>query len=166
MKHLIIYFFYTLQLFFTIQYTSVFYCINSLTLPTVFSEMFLFFILYISSFFKPFVLLQSLFKCLLILRSLGWPLLPKLLVLLFIKSLTLQPLQLFALVFLYTAKVYQLYAVLQFLYLLQCSIYKHNLITTLISSFPLKKKILLSILIIYLIKSIIFLISSININIS
>ncbi len=37
----------------------------------------LFFIIYACSLFKPFFLLWSLFKCLFLLRSLVWPLLPR-----------------------------------------------------------------------------------------
>ena len=88
------------------QYTNTLYYINSLTLPTVFSEISLFFMFYISSFFKPLVLLQSPLKCLLLLKSLIQLLLFKLLVSLLLRFLTPWPLQLLFLVFLYTVKVY------------------------------------------------------------
>ena len=128
---------YAFNLFFILKFTSTLYCINFLTLPIVSSEISLSSTLYINFFFKPFVLLQSLFKYLLLLRSLVWPLLPRLLILLPLKSLILWLLQLLLLVFLCTAKVYQLYTILQFLYLLRCSVHRRSYITTFTSSFSL-----------------------------
>ena len=81
---------YTFNLFPTLGFTSTLYYINSLTLSIVFNKMSLSFILYINSFLILFVLLWSLLKCLLLLRSLVWPLLLKLLVLLPLEFLTSQ----------------------------------------------------------------------------
>ena len=62
---------YTLNFFFFTLYSiTAFYCISSLTLPTVSSKISLFFTLYASSFFKPFILLWSLPKYFLLLKSL------------------------------------------------------------------------------------------------
>ena len=130
-------FFYAFNLFPTLKFINTFYCISSLTLPIVFNKIFLSFILYVSSFFILFILLWSLFKCLLLLRSQVWPLLPRLLVLLLLESLTPQLLQLLPLVFLYTAKVHWLYIILQFLHLLGCSVYRRGCITTFTGFFSL-----------------------------
>ena len=110
------------------------YCINSLTLPIVFSKIFSSFTLYASSFFILFILLWSPLKYLFLLKSLVWPLLPGLLVLLLLKSLISWLLQLLPSVFLYTAKVYWLCAILQFLYLLGRFVCRRSCITTLTSS--------------------------------
>ena len=112
------------NLTFTLQCASTLYCISSLTLFTVSSIISLFFILYISSFLIPFILLQSPLKYLLLLKSLVWPLLPKLLVLLFLRFLIFQFPWLFPLIFFYFAKVYWLCAILWFLYLLWYFIYR------------------------------------------
>ena len=130
-------FFYAFNLFPILKFTGIFYYINFLTLFTVSSEMFLFFTLYINSFFIPFVLLWSLLKYFLLLRFLVRPLLPKLLILLPLESLTPQLPQLLPLVFPYTAEVHWLYAILQLLYLLWRFVRRHSYITTLTSSFLL-----------------------------
>jgi hypothetical protein len=75
------------NLFSTLKFTSTLYCINSLTLPTVFNKISLSFTLYTSSFLILFILLWSPLKHLL-LKSLVQPLLFKLLVLLPLESLT------------------------------------------------------------------------------
>ena len=133
---------YTFNLFPTLRFTDALYCISSLTLSIVFNKMSLSSILYTSSFFILFILLWSPLKYLFLLRSLVQPLLPRLLVLLPLKSLILQLLQLLSLVFLYTAKVYWLYTILWFLYLLQCSIYRYRLTITLIGPFPLENPVI------------------------
>ena len=131
-------FFCAFNLFLTLKFINTFCCISSLTLPIVFNKISLSFILYISSFLKLFILLQSLLKYLLLLRSLIQPLLPRLLVLLPLKSLISWLLQLFPLVFLYTAKVHQLNsAILWFLYILRCFVHRYSFIITLTSSFSL-----------------------------
>ena len=130
-------FFYTFNLFPTLKFTGALYCISSLTLPIVFSKMSLSSTLYISFFLILFVLLQSPLKYFLLLKSLAQPLLLRLLILLPLKSLTLQLPQLLPLVFLYTAKVYWFCTILQFLYLLGCSVHKCSYITTLTSFFSL-----------------------------
>ena len=136
-------FFYTFNLFLTLKFTGAFYCISFLTLPIVFSKISLSFTFYTSSFFILFILLWSSLKYFFLLRSLVWLLLPRLLVLLPLKSLILQLPQLLLLVFLCTAKVYQLYsAILQFLYLLWYFIYRYCLFITLIGSLLLEDLII------------------------
>ena len=124
---------YTFNLFPTLKFTSVFYCISSLTLFIVFNKMSLSFTLYINSFLILFVLLWSLLKYFLLLRSLVQPLLPRLLVLLPLESLTPQLPQLFPLVFLCTTQVYWLCAILQFLHLSGRFIYRCSCVIILIS---------------------------------
>ena len=132
----------TFNLTFTLQYIGTLYYISSLTLFTVFGIISLFFTLYINSFLIPFILLQSPLKHLLLLRFLVCPLLPKLLVLLSLKSLISQLLQLSLLVFLYSTKVHQLRAILWFLYLLWYSIHRCCLNISLTGSFLLVNSII------------------------
>ena len=127
---------------FTLQYASVFYYIGSLTLFTVFNIISLSFTLYISSFLILFILLQSLLKYLFLLKSLTQPLLFGLLVLLFLRFLIFQLLQLFPSVFLYTTKVHWFCTILWFLYLLWCFIYRYYFNTSFTSSFFLKNPII------------------------
>ena len=63
-------------------------------------------------------------------------------VLISLRSLTLGPLWLFPSVFLYTAKVHWLRAILWFLYLLWCFMHRRRLTITLISSFPLEDPVI------------------------
>ena len=79
---------YTFNLFPILKFISTLYCISSLILSIVFNKISLSFTLYINSFLIPFILLWSLLKYLLLLKSLVWPLLFRLLVLLPLKSLT------------------------------------------------------------------------------
>ena len=71
--------FYSFELLCSFRCSYAFYYSSTLTLSTVSSIITLFSTVYISSIFKPLLLLWSLLKCLSMLESLIWPLLPKLL---------------------------------------------------------------------------------------
>src|SRR6266567_3330798 len=57
----------------SLLFLLIVYCVLTLVVPYIVS---LFSTIYICPLFKPFFLLWSLLKCLLLLRSLVWPLLP------------------------------------------------------------------------------------------
>src|SRR6266566_6783762 len=75
--------FYTFKLFHFFKYYSSFNCVSTLINSIVLYIVSLFSILYISAFFKPFLLLYGLLKYFLLLGSLIWP---TFLTLLFIKA--------------------------------------------------------------------------------
>ena len=98
---------YSFKLLCSLRCSHALYCSSTLTLSTVSSVITLLFTVHTSSISKPLLLLWSPLKCLFLLESLVWPLLPQFLSIEILTSRFLKPvIAIYILRFLYTAEIY------------------------------------------------------------